>query len=141
MSISAALPAPQSETSTSPPTLTSTRLFPPRLRTNLVERSSLITRLSDDPERRLTVITAPAGYGKTTLAAQLVARLALPTAWVRLEATDDEPRSFFELILAALQLIDRDLAADTALLLSEGREPRAETIVQQLIAALSTTTR
>ncbi|MDF2760840.1 MAG: hypothetical protein K0S99_3475, partial [Thermomicrobiales bacterium] len=64
MSSSAALPADQTEIATSLPTLTSTRLYPPRLRTNLVERSSLITRLSDDPERRLTVITAPAGYGK-----------------------------------------------------------------------------
>src|SRR5215217_2997238 len=141
MSISAALPAPESETSTSPPTLPSTRLYPPRLRTNLVDRSSLIARLSDDPERRLTVITAPAGYGKSTLAAQLVTQLALPTAWVRLEATDDEPQSFFALVLAALHLIDRDLAAGTALLLGEGGEPHAETIVRRLIEDLSTTTR
>src|SRR5829696_7450523 len=140
MSISAALPAHQTEIATSLPTLPSTRLYPPRLRSNLVERSSLIARLSDDPERRLTVITAPAGYGKSTLAAQLVARLALPTAWVRLEATDDDPQSFFELILAALHLIDRDLAAGTATLLTQD-EPDAEEIVQQLIADLSTTTR
>src|SRR5215216_6555833 len=137
-----ALPALAIEATTSAPTpvLTSTRLFPPRLRTNLVERSSLITRLSDDPERRLTVITAPAGYGKTTLAAQLVARLALPTAWVRLEAADDSPRSFFELVLAALHLIDRDLAAGTATLLTQDG-PDAEEIVQQLIEDLSVTTR
>src|SRR5215211_7484857 len=141
MGNSAALPAPESETSTSPPTLTSTRLYPPRLRTNLVQRSSLIANLSDDPERRLTVITAPAGYGKSTLAAQLVARLALPTAWVRLEATDDSPRSFFDLVLAALHLIDRDLAAGTARLLSEGGEPHAETIVHRLIEDLSVTPR
>src|SRR5215207_1528262 len=140
MSISAALPAHQTEIAISLPTLPSTRLYPPRLRTNLVERSSLIARLSDDPERRLTVITAPAGYGKSTLAAQLVARLALPTAWVRLEATDDEPQTFFELILNALKLIDRDLAAGTAALLTQdGRD--AEEIVQQLIEDLSTTTR
>src|SRR5215213_4558143 len=141
MGVSVAFSDPQSETAISPPTLTSTRLYPPRLHANLVQRASLIAQLSDDPERRLTVITAPAGYGKSTLATQVVARLALPTAWVRLEATDDDPQSFFELILAALQLIDRDLAADTALLLSEGGEPRAETIVQQLIDDLSTTTR
>src|SRR5215213_9318078 len=141
MGVSVAFSDPQSETAISPPTLTSTRLYPPRLHANLVQRASLIAQLSDDPERRLTVITAPAGYGKSTLATQVVARLALPTAWVRLEATDDDPQSFFELILAALQLIDRDLASDTALLLSEGGEPRAETIVQQLIDDLSTTTR
>ena len=124
-----------------PPTLPSTRLYPPRLRANFVERSSVITTLSDDPERRLTVITAPAGYGKSTLAAQWVARLALPTAWVRLEATDDGPRSFFALVLAALHPIDRDLAAGTALLLSDGGEPHAETIVHRLIEDLSVTTR
>ena len=138
MSMSAALPAHQAETA--PPTLPSTRLYPPRLRSNLVERSSLITNLSDDPERRLTVITAPAGFGKSTLAAQWVARLALPTAWVRLEATDDEPRTFFQLILNALHLIDRDLAAGTAALLTlDG--PDAEEICRQLIEDLSTTTR
>src|SRR5215218_9411181 len=121
-------------------TLPSTRLYPPRLHANLVQRASLIAQLSDDPERRLTVITAPAGYGKSTLATQVVARLALPTAWVRLEATDDSPRSFFDLVLAALQLIDRDLAAGTATLLTqEGSD--AETIVQQLIADLSTAAR
>ena len=142
MSVAAELPAPVPDATTSPPTpvLPSTRLYPPRLRTNLVERASLIARLSDDPERQLTVITAPAGYGKSTLAAQLVAQLALPTAWVRLEATDDEPQSFFELILAALHLIDRDLAAGTATLLTQDGSD-AEEIVQQLIEDLSTTTR
>src|SRR5688572_13096548 len=86
-------------TNLTPPPLPSTRLYPPRLHANLVQRSSLITRLSDDPERRLTVITAPAGYGKSTLAAQWVTQLALPTAWVKLEATDDSPRRFFALVL------------------------------------------
>ena len=117
-------------------TLPSTRLYPPRLHANLVQRSSLIASLSDAPDRRLAVITAPAGYGKSTLATQLVARLALPTAWARLEATDDAPQSFFDLVLAALHLIDRDLAIGTALLLSEGGEPHPETIVQQLIEDL-----
>ena len=51
------------------------------------------------------------------------------------------PRSFFALVLAALHRIDRDLAAGTALLLSEGGEPHAETIVHQLIEDLSVTTR
>ena len=50
-------------------------------------------------------------------------------------------RRFFDLVLAALHLIDRDLAAGTALLLSEGGEPHAETIVHRLIEDLSVTTR
>src|SRR4051812_268212 len=123
------------------PTLPSTRLYPPRLHVNLVPRSSLIATLSDDSERRLTVITAPAGFGKSILAAQWVAQLALPTAWVKLEAADDSPRRFFALVLAAVQRIDPDLVAGTAMLLSEGGEPHAETIVHRLIEDLSVTTR
>src|SRR6187551_3428878 len=94
-----------------PQTLASTRLYPPRVRANLVERSSLISRLSEDPNRQLTLICAPAGYGKSTLAVQWAAQMALPTAWVRLEPDDNDPATFFALVLAALQLIDRDLVA------------------------------
>jgi LuxR family transcriptional regulator, maltose regulon positive regulatory protein len=121
--------------------LPSTRLYPPRLRAHLVQRSGLISRLGDDPDRRLAVISAPAGYGKSTLAAQLVDQLALPTAWVRLESGDNDPATFFTLVLAAVQRIDRELAAGTALLLSEGGEPHVETIVHRLIEDLSVTTR
>ena len=103
-------------------TLPSTRLFPPRLRANLVKRASLLDRLGDDPERRLTLICAPAGYGKSTLAGQWVANLALPTAWVTLEAADNDPRSFFGLVVAALHRIDRELAAAAASLLARGRD-------------------
>src|SRR5215207_10643474 len=124
-----------------PRPLPSTRLYSPRLRANLVQRSGLISRLGDDPDRRLAVISAPAGYGKSTLAGQLMDQLALPTAWVRLEAADDSSSRFFDLVLSALHRIDRDLAAGTALLLSEGGEPHAETIVHRLIEDLSVTTR
>src|SRR5215203_6557064 len=110
---------------------TSTRLYPPRVRANLVERSILISRLGEDPDRQLTLICAPAGYGKTTLAGQWVAQLALPTAWVRLEAGDNDPETFFALVIAALQLIDRELAANTASRLTE-QGTEADAIVRQL---------
>src|SRR5215218_5646576 len=74
-----------------------TKLYPPRLRPNMLVRPHLISLLDDDPDRRLTLICAPAGYGKSTLAAQWLAQLALPSAWVTLEASDNDPRSFFAL--------------------------------------------
>src|SRR3954464_15773294 len=124
----------------SPQTPTSTRLYAPRVRANLVGRSSLISRLSEDPDRQLTLICAPAGFGKTTLAGQWVAHLALPTAWVRLEEGDNDPETFFALVLAALRLIDRDLGANTASRLTEpGLQPDA--IIHQLIDDLSVVTR
>jgi LuxR family transcriptional regulator, maltose regulon positive regulatory protein len=126
--------------STPLPTLASTRLYPPRVRAHGVERSILISRLSEDADRQLTLICAPAGYGKSTLAVQWLAQLALPTAWVRLEPEDNDPGTFFALVLAALQLIDRDLAAGTASRLTEHGLP-ADVIVHQLIADLSVATR
>ena len=119
---------------------TSTRLYPPRPRANLVERSSLISRLSEDPDRRLSLISAPAGYGKSTLAAQWVAQLALPTAWVRLEAADNDPQTFFELDprrAAAHRPGSR--RRHRVALTEQGAD--AEAIVHQLIEDLSVTTR
>ena len=118
----------------------STRLYPPRVRANLVERSSLISKLSEDPDRQLTLICAPAGFGKSTLAGQWMAQLALPTAWVRLEEGENDSGTFFALLLAALRLIDRDLAANTASLLTQ-QGLQADAIVHQLIDDLSVVTR
>ena len=52
----------------------STKLYPPRLRANLVNDRTWFRRLNDDPDRRLTLICAPAGYGKSTLVAQWLTR-------------------------------------------------------------------
>jgi LuxR family transcriptional regulator, maltose regulon positive regulatory protein len=142
LSQTAELPHPEADSTLSMPVRkpTSTRLYPPRVRANLVERSILISRLGEDPHRQLTLICAPAGYGKTTLAAQWVAQLALPTAWVRLEPGDNDPETFFDLVLSALRLIDRELAAGTAAQLAKGGLP-ADAIAHELIQDLSLATR
>ncbi len=135
------LPEVPSTSSASPPPMLSTRLYPPRPRSNLVARTRLLARLEDDPERRLTLICAPAGYGKSTLAGQWVRHLALPTAWVALEAADNDPAAFFGLIIAAVHRIDPDLAATVESLLTAGGTPVPEALMTQLIADLSVTTR
>jgi LuxR family transcriptional regulator, maltose regulon positive regulatory protein len=142
LSQTAELPHPEADSTLSMPVRkpTSTRLYPPRVRANLVERSILISRLGEDPDRQLTLICAPAGYGKTTLAGQWVAQLALPTAWVRLEPGDNDPETFFDLVLSALRLIDRELAAGTAAQLAKGGLP-ADAIAHELIQDLSLATR
>src|SRR5215213_673998 len=141
LSQTAELLHPEADSTSSTPVRmpTSTRLYPPRVRANLVERSILISRLGEDPDRQLTLICAPAGYGKTTLAGQWIAQLALPTAWVRLEPDDNNPETFFDLLLSALRLIDRELATGTARLSEQGLP--ADAIVHQLIADLSVATR
>src|SRR6266498_499252 len=87
-----------------------TKLYPPRLRACLLPRPNLISLLDNDPDHRLTIICAPAGYGKSTLAAQWLAHVSISSTWVSNEVSDNDPQSFFRLVVAALQAIDRGLA-------------------------------
>ncbi len=82
--------------------LVATKLYVPRLRRGLVARPRLVDRLGGDG--RLTLVSAPAGFGKTTL---LASWLGPPTddrrvAWLSLDASDDDPVSFWTGVVTAL---------------------------------------
>ena len=81
--------------------LVATKLFVPRLRRDLVARPRLLDRLGS--EGRLTLVSAPAGFGKTTLLASWVAADAgRRVAWLSLDPSDDDPVSFWTGVVAAL---------------------------------------
>ncbi|MEM8926100.1 MAG: hypothetical protein AAGD35_21550, partial [Actinomycetota bacterium] len=77
------------------------KLEPPRLGADVVERPHLIERLAADGAA-LTAIVAPAGYGKTTAAAQLAGRLGGTVAWLSLDAADHDPVRFWTYLAAAV---------------------------------------
>ncbi|MDT4906365.1 MAG: LuxR family transcriptional regulator, maltose regulon positive regulatory protein, partial [Pseudonocardiales bacterium] len=86
----------------------------PRLATPLIERPQLLDRL--DSRRPLTVLRAPPGFGKTTLAAQWLRGRATPTkitAWLRPPATDD-PDVFWSALVEALAQAGLSITADSA---------------------------
>ncbi len=85
--------------------LLATKLHRPRPRSRLVSRSHLTLRLQQGMERALTLVSAPAGFGKTTLLAQWLAEHETPAAWISLEAEDNEPMRFFSYLLAALHTL------------------------------------
>ncbi|HEX4715923.1 MAG TPA: hypothetical protein VH164_13445, partial [Ktedonobacteraceae bacterium] len=85
--------------------LLATKLHRPRPRSHLVSRSHLTLRLQQGMERALTLVSAPAGFGKTTLLAQWLAEHETPAAWISLEAGDNEPMRFFSYLLAALHTL------------------------------------
>jgi LuxR family maltose regulon positive regulatory protein len=120
--------------------LLTTKLSAPRLRPNLVERSRLIQAISNS-DSGLTLICAPAGYGKSTLATQWLIQAGIPSAWVSLDAHDDYPLKFFALVVAAIQTIDRDIAASTWQLINDADPPPTQMIVRSLVAEISATTR
>ncbi|HEY7034481.1 MAG TPA: LuxR C-terminal-related transcriptional regulator [Thermomicrobiales bacterium] len=118
----------------------STKLYPPSVRAEFVARPHLLSLLDGDPGCRLISICAPAGFGKSTLVAQWLAELRMPRTWATFDADDDNPRSFFGLIAAALRTVDPDLVAGTESLLATKGLLHPTVIVHRLIADLSATT-
>ena len=74
--------------------LLKTKLYIPPARPELVSRPRLIERLNEGLGRKLTLISAPAGFGKTTLISEWVAGCGRPTAWVSLDEGDNDPTRF-----------------------------------------------
>jgi LuxR family maltose regulon positive regulatory protein len=91
----------------SPPSanILKTKLFIPRIPEKLVERKRVLEKLDLGVTRRLTLISAPAGYGKTTLLGSWVRRCPYPVAWLSLDANDNDPSHFIKYLAAALESV------------------------------------
>src|SRR5687767_6307732 len=83
-----------------------TKLYVPPPGVKTVLRARLIERLNAGLHRRLTLISAPAGSGKTTLVSEWIADCERPTAWLSLDEGDKDPARFLAYLVAALQTID-----------------------------------
>ena len=82
-----------------------TKIYIPPTRPDLVPRPRLIQRLNEGLNRKLTLISAPAGYGKTTLLSEWVHQTDLNVAWLSLDTEDNDPARFLAYVIAALQTI------------------------------------
>jgi LuxR family maltose regulon positive regulatory protein len=126
-----------------------TKLFVPPTREVLVPRPGLIERLSDGLDHKLTLLSAPAGFGKTTLVSRWVENLRnrdeinnLPIriAWLSLDEEDDEPIRFLTYLIASLKQIkdvDADLGQGALSMLQSPQPPAANTILTPLINDLA----
>ena len=105
--------------SMSMPILT-TKLYIPPPRPNLVLRSRLIERLYNGLHRKLTLIAAPAGFGKTTLVSEWIATSDRPTAWLSLDEADSELTHFLTYLISALQTAVLSGTEGVALTIGDG---------------------
>jgi LuxR family maltose regulon positive regulatory protein len=81
-----------------------TKLRPPDRRPGIVARPELLARLDEASERRLTLMSAPAGWGKTTLVGDwLASRAGDEPAWVALDEADNDPARFWRYVAEALR--------------------------------------
>jgi len=141
--------------------LLSTKLTPPRLRLPLVFREPLLARLDEGLAHKLTLISAPAGFGKTTLVSQwlsdfrfsisdfgldptqtskfqnLKSKIQNPkVAWIALDAGDNDPVRFWRYILAACQIFQTDLGQSALALLRNSPQPPFEALLTMFINEL-----
>ena len=89
-----------------PTPILATKLYIPPPRAKIVLRPRLIERLNEGLSgRKLTLISASAGFGKTTLVSEWVASCGRPVAWLSLDEGDNDPSRFLTYLVAALQTI------------------------------------
>ena len=119
-----------------PVPLLETKLFVPRPRRDLVPRPRLSGRLDRGTGSKLTLVSAPAGFGKTTLVTEWLA--AGPgggrrAAWLSLDRADNDPVSFWSYVIAALRTVAPGVGAGALALLQAPRPPAVETVLTVLL--------
>ncbi len=105
-----------------PARILTTKLFAPHARTERVARPRLTRRLEEGLRRKMTLISAPAGFGKTTLLSEwreTSAQHAIAIAWVSLDKGDNDFTRFITYLIAALRTIESDLGTHAQSLLNE----------------------
>lgn len=115
----------------------STKLFVPPPRTNVVLRARLIERLNAGLNSKLTLISAPAGFGKTTLVSEWLAACNRPVAWLSLDEGDNDPTRFLTYFVTALQMIAAGFGQGLLTELQSPQPPPAETMLTVLLNEIS----
>ncbi|MCW5880949.1 MAG: LuxR family transcriptional regulator [Anaerolineae bacterium] len=82
-----------------------TKLYIPPPPARVVRRPRLVARLNEGMRHKLTLVSAPAGFGKTTLVSEWVASAERPVAWLSLDGGDNDPARFLAYLVAALQTV------------------------------------
>ncbi len=116
--------------------LIATKLYLPKWRPGLVSRPDLVARLSQGTGRKLTLVSAPAGFGKTTLLAEWLAAApvsARAAAWVSLDETDNDPALFWAYVITALQKVQAEVGQSALSLLQSPQPPPIESILTTVL--------
>ena len=115
-----------------------TKLYVPVPRPKIVLRPHLIDQLNKGLHRKLTIISAPAGFGKTTLVSEWVASCERPVAWLSLEEGDNDPTRFLTYLITALQTIVPNIGVEALRLLQSPQPPSIESVLTILLNEITT---
>lgn len=115
----------------------STKLFSPPLRPEVIHRPHLTARLEDGRQRQLTLISAPAGFGKTTLVSEWSAGSDQLVAWLSLDSDDNDITRFLIYIVYSLQTILLNIGDALLSMLESPQPPTPEFVLTILLNEIS----
>ena len=92
-----------------------TKLIIPPLRSKVVSRPALLKRINDDLDRKLTLISAPAGFGKTTLLSEWAEASGRLVAWVSLDDDDNQSNRFWSYFISSIAMIHEGFGGELLL--------------------------
>jgi LuxR family maltose regulon positive regulatory protein len=121
---------------TSALTLIRTKMQPPRLPSDLINRRRLLDRLQAGLDRKVTLISAQAGAGKTTLLGQWLDECPQPSAWLSLDEHDNDLIVFVSYLVGAIRTVIPDACEKTLGLLGAGQPPPLRVIATSLVNEL-----
>lgn len=118
-----------------------TKLFSPPIKTGLVRRSGLVQRLESGYQagKRVALISAPAGFGKTTLVCEWISSLdsVKPFGWLSLDEGDNDPVRFLIYLVSAIQKINDEIGQTVLASLNSSQTPPLSDLVESLINQIS----
>ncbi len=121
--------------------LLQTKFYTPRLRPNLVPRHNLTTKLNRGLQRgsKLTLVSAPAGFGKTTLITEWIASAERPSGWLALDERDNDLTRFLTYLIAALRTAAPSVGARALEMLEAAQPLPTESILTTLVNEIAAT--
>ena len=116
-----------------PTPILATKLYVPPPRPKAVLRPRLVERLNEGLHGKLALISAPAGFGKTTLVSEWLADCGRPVAWLSLDDGDNDPARFLTYLIAALQTIAASIGAGALAALQSPQPPSSDALLTTLL--------
>jgi len=123
-----------------PATLLLTKLYIPPSRSNIVLRQRLLDRLTEglSSGRKLVLISAPAGFGKTTLVSEWIGRCGKSVAWLSLDEGDNDLSRFLTYLISALQTIATNIGSGVLSVIKSPQPPPTESLLTELLNEIVT---
>lgn len=110
-----------------------TKLHIPPAGINVVHRPAQFEQLNSGLQGKLILVSAPAGYGKTTLLSDWINQNKIPAAWLSLDTSDNDPTIFLSYVISGIQTIQQEFGQSALRLLSSPNSPSVESIASMLI--------